>query len=727
MTKNILCIAIFALCSITSIAQSKKETEKQEQVKNLVWNENDPYRNVMEISENWKNESAVFLVKTVKYIYNRPGNSIEYTKIERERIKLLDQAAVTEYSEFAYTEGKVFYREMSRVTNTFHLGVKVIKPDGEEIEIDVNQESVTTNNEKKIAIPSLEKGDIIDYYFYTNTIVGENDLYQYEPVENTIGDNYPIAKFEFLLETEDDFFINFSTYNGAPKLQQIVEPTKKDKKRVYSFTAENVERNDFPRWFFPLVELPSYKFQVLFARSGKYEKKAYAFIPEDVNTVKTNVSKEEIFNLYEDKFRPYGELGDVERFLKNKNFATNEEKVKEVFYYIRHAYYTNYVEAFVMDEANIMYPFMLYGKNPIIFNNEVDFVRFFTAFLKDNKIDYEIIVGTQRYNGDIKDLLLESNINFILKVNTEKPVYIEFFDAYATPNQLSPLLENTNAYTLKVVDRKHIENIETVKLPTTTYKENNSTEKTELTFAPDFSGIDINRSFEYNGQTKIDEQKSILMYYDYVYEDHAKYETEPILDRVKNKRDQEKYKNEYAALLKKLKNNQQEKIKERTAGEYNLKIDNYSFKIIKNGRFGKEDSFEYTENFTIGNDLIKTAGKNYILDIGKLLVSQVDLSNKEKNRTNNIYMSYPRSFNYQIVVNIPDGYSVSGLENLAGNVENETGGFKSSAALDGNRLVVKIQKFYKNNYEPNAKWPQMVAFLEAASQFTQAKILLKKV
>jgi len=726
MFKNILTITFFALFSLTVTAQSKKELEKQEEIKNLVWNEDDPYKKVMDIPENWKNESAVFLVKNIKYIYNRPGNSIEYTKIERDRIKLLDQAAVTEYSELKYTEGNIFYREMSRVTNTFYLGIKVIKPNGEEIEIDVNQESVTNNDEKKIAIPSLEKGDIIDYYFYTNTIVGENDLYQYNPVENTIGDTYPIAKFEFLLETEDDFFINFNTYNGAPKLQQIVEPTKKDKKRVYSFKAENVERNDFPRWFFPLVELPSYKFQVLFARSGKYEKKAYAFIPEDVNTVKTNVSKEEIFNLYEDKFRPYGDLGDVERFLKKKTFATNEEKVKEVFYYIRHAYYTNYVEAFVMDESNIMYPFELYGKNPIIFNNEVDFVRFYTAFLKDNKIDYEIIIGTQRFNGDIKDLLMEGNINFILKVNTEKPVYIEYFDPYSTPNQISPLLENTNAYTLKVVDRKHIEDIETVKLPSSTYKENNSTEKTELTINPDFSGISINRSFIYNGQTKIDEQNNLLMYYDYVYEDHAKYETEPILDRVKNKKDQEKYKNEYAALLQKLKDNQQEKIKERTASEYNLKIENYSFKILKNGRFGKEDSFEYEEKFTIGNDLIKTAGKNYILDIGKILVSQVDLSNKEKGRTNNIYMLYPRSFNYQIIVNIPDGYSVSGLENLTSSVENETGGFTSKASIEGNKLVVDIKKFYIHNYEPNANWQKMVAFLEAASQFTQSKILLKK-
>ena len=69
MFKNILALTFFALFSITITAQSKKDLEKQEEIKNLVWNDEDPYKNVMDIPENWKNESAVFLVKNIKYIY----------------------------------------------------------------------------------------------------------------------------------------------------------------------------------------------------------------------------------------------------------------------------------------------------------------------------------------------------------------------------------------------------------------------------------------------------------------------------------------------------------------------------------------------------------------------------------------------------------------------------------------------------------------------------------
>jgi hypothetical protein len=89
-------------------------------------------------------------------------------------------------------------------------------------------------------------------------------------------------------------------------------------------------------------------------------------------------------------------------------------------------------------------------------------------------------------------------------------------------------------------------------------------------------------------------------------------------------------------------------------------------------------------------------------------------------------MSFPRSFENEITFNIPEGYSVSGLEKLNKKVENETGGFVSTAEIKGNQLVIKTLKYYKNYFEPNANWNKMIQFLDAAYQFTQEKVLLKK-
>ncbi|MBC8884341.1 hypothetical protein H9X57_16025 [Flavobacterium piscinae] len=72
--------------------------------------------------------------------------------------------------------------------------------------------------------------------------------------------------------------------------------------------------------------MPCYKFQVFFARSGKFEKRAEAFLSEKESIVKSRVSKEDVFEYYNTKFRPYGDLGHIERFLKGKTFSSDEEK-----------------------------------------------------------------------------------------------------------------------------------------------------------------------------------------------------------------------------------------------------------------------------------------------------------------------------------------------------------------------------------------------------------------
>lgn len=721
--KKITFLAVVLFSSL-ALSQRKKGPTIQEQV----WQKNN-LTNTIDIPEKWKNESAIYLFRTVDYIYDRPHNSIEYTKISHSRIKLQDQAAVTEFSTFKYPKDNSYYSYgMSRVTNKLTVGVKIIKPDGKEVVIDTEKEIIEEDNEKKLAIPNLEKGDIIDYFFHENSIMGENDLYHYAPVENYVNAEYPIINYKFALTTEKDFFVNYASLNNVPELtrKNIKTKNKKDNRREYYFELTNVAKNKSKRWFYPYLELPAYKFQVNFARTGKYEKKAYTFISEDANTIKNNVKKEDIFNFYEDQFRPYGKLGDVQRFLKDKKFSSNEEKVKAVYYYIRHKYFTNYIEALVVDEADIIYPYEYYGKNPIFFNKEKDFIRFFAAFLKDEKIDYEILVGTKRYNGDIKNLLLESNVNFLMKVNTTPELYIESFNHISNVNKINHLLEDTNAYALKVTDRKHIEDIETITFPKSTYQQNNNTEKLNITISDDFTVASVKKTATYNGHNKLEEQKDRLKFYDYVYEDYKKYGTKPLYEKIRNKKTKAKYKKEFNALIAKLKEKQEESFKTHAKNEYNFDIDNYSFAIVKNGRFSVNDPFEINEQFDITDDLIKRAGKNYVIEVGKLIGNQVEIDEKEKDRDHHIYMAYPRSFNNEVNITIPNGYTVAGLNNLNKNISNSTGGFESTATVNGNTLTIKTHKYYANNFEQKENWPKMLSYLEAAYQFTQEKILFKK-
>ena len=707
------------LCGTIAFAQDKAE------VKELFWGKDDPAKNAVTVPDKWKKESAVVIYKNENYDYHKYGASVTYTTSRRKRVKLQDQAAVKEFSEFSFRERfystKAFGNIWRRGTNI--IGIKVIKQDGSEKDINVDTEAITTDQTKKIAIPNLEVGDIIDFYFYSTEPFKSFEAYGFDPVETTVADDYPVMDMKLTFKTENDFFVNFNTYNGAPELKEV-SPEGSSERR-YELVAKDIEKNDFPKWFYPLVELPSYKFQVYFARSGKFEDRAGGFLPKKESVIKNNVSKEDVLAYYDGRFKPFGNLSDIKGYLKTHTFASDEEKVKEVYYYTRHQYYTRFVEAFVIKEAKIMYPWEYYGM-PVFFNSEEEFINHFMAFLKDQKIDYDIIVATPRNNGSIKDLLLKTNIDVILRVNTTNPVYLQFFTPYTNADQVKFLIENSDAYALKVSKGKKVSDIETIKLPVSTHKDNRSERSINVTFADDFSSVNLNRESSLYGHLKDADQDDKMYFFDYVAEDYAKYGTKPLLEYVKNKKKREQYTNEFDALKNKLKEKQKKEFKESIESEFDFAVDDHSLEVTATGRFGAGTPFSYKEKFTVKDKLVKKAGANYVVEIGKLIGSQVNLEEKEKKRTNNVYQAYPRSYNEEVVLNIPDGYTVSGLDKLTKKIENATGGFVSTATLTGNKLTVTATKYYTNYYEPAKNWNDIAAFIDAAYQFSQEKILLKK-
>lgn len=714
MKKLLLLLLITAFQ--TSFSQKKAE------IKELFWGKSDAYSQVTAVPEKWKNESAVIIYKSENYNYHKFGASITYTSSIRKRIKLQDLAAVKEFSEFSfknkfYSNKGYYYKEGSNF-----VGIKIVKPDGKEIEVDVEKEAKEIDKEKKIAIANLEIGDIIDFYFHSVEPFKSAYEFGFDPVETPFGDIYPTMEFKLSFHTENDFFVNFNTYNGAPDLKEI---SNKSGERDYEVIAKDIPKNEFPRWFYPLAELPCYKFQVFFARSGKFEKRAEAFLPEKENIIKKTVSKEDVFNHYNEKFRAVGHLAHIFKFLKGKTFANDEEKVREVYYFTRHHYYTQYIEAYIANDAKIFYPFELYD-NPIFFNTEQAFINYFMAFLKDFKINYDIIIGTAKFNGSIEDLLIQKNVTVLLKVNTETPLYLEFFTPFTSADQFNFLLENTKAYSLQVSKGKRVVDSELITLPSTTAKDNVSKTISTVSLVDGMSNLKVKRNSSYFGHMKEDEQSQKLKFYDYVYEDYNRYGTEPLIDRVKNKKKQTQYRNEFDALIKKYKDNLKESMKKQISDEFGFEIEDNTLEIVKTGRFSSKEPLVYDEEFTIKNNLIKKAGENYVIEIGKILTSQVELDKKDKERKNNIYMPFPRTIENEIIFEIPAGYTVSGLDKLNKNIANDTGGFISSASVSDNKLVIKTSKSYNNYFEPNANWQKMVQFLDAAYQFSQEKILLKK-
>ncbi|MGY0392222.1 hypothetical protein ACW5R3_06690 [Bizionia sp. KMM 8389] len=718
-------IKILLLCFLAYTPLFYGQSKLEKEAQNFFWGETDAYKDVVAIPEKWKNESAVIIYKNENYDFHKFGKSVEYKSSLRKRIKLLDQAAVTEFSTFTYQKRFSSSKGYSGY-NASHaiVGLKIIKEDGTETIIDIEAEAVEVDNETKIAISNLEIGDILDFYYYSVEPFKSVQAFGFAPVEQTLGEEYPIMDYKLYFQTENDFFINFNSFNGAPELQEI--PVDKNNTRRYELVANNIEKHKYERWFYPLVELPTYKFQVFFARSGKFEDRASGFLPEKETIIKKTVSKDEVLEFYE-KYTPLGNLGAIERFVKENDFSSEREKAIAVYYFARHQYLTQYVEAIMVMESEILpSPFMATKTNPYLFNNDVSFIRHFMAFLYDFDYDYDVIVGKKRYDGDLEDLLIQKNVDMILKVNTNPPLYLENFNVYSNANQFNHLLEGTDVYKISA-SKKRLDQIAEGRLPVSDYKLNESAKEITVTLLEDFSGFNYAAQNTYRGHEKYDHQFDKLIFKDYVDEDYEKYDTEKFTDRIRNKKLREKTAKELNALVENLREKQKENLENSIKAELEIpEVSDYSYTILETGRFGFDKPFSYEEQFNVSESLIKKAGPNYIIEIGKLIGGQVDLSEEERKRTENTYMNYPRSYNYTIKLDIPEGYTVSGLDKLNKSVNNKTGAFISTTTLTDNQLVITTTKQYKNNYEANSDWPLMIAFLDEAFQFTNEKILLKK-
>ena len=82
-----------------------------------------------------------------------------------------------------------------------------------------------------------------------------------------------------------------------------------------------------------------YKFQVFFARSGKFEERAKAFLSEKEKDVKSTVSKEDIFNYYGLGCRNISKLYVPKDYVFNHFFESIEEYSKILNH---HKYQNNY-------------------------------------------------------------------------------------------------------------------------------------------------------------------------------------------------------------------------------------------------------------------------------------------------------------------------------------------------------------------------------------------------
>ena len=87
----------------------------------------------------------------------------------------------------------------------------------------------------------------------------------------------------------------------------------------------------------------------------------------------------------------------------------------------------------------------------------------------------------------------------------------------------------------------------------------------------------------------------------------------------------------------------------------------------------------------------------------------------------------PRCYQWDITVNLPEGYRISpeGLERLNVKVENDCGAFIVQATTDDGTLRIKAEKRINHKTEPVANWEKLLEITDAANSYEALSIVFQ--
>jgi hypothetical protein len=683
-------LSLVFVCSFPALSQ--KEIEKK--LKDELWTNAPPEFKATEVPEKYKNESAVFLAISIDYTLSDLKYYVEKANIHF-RIKLLDKAAINEYSELSFDKKNINTNIFGKASSYSIVAAKIIKPGGAEKELDLTAAVKTdagSSKDFKIAIPNLEVGDIIDYFIGMKAeSYSLPDLSQCD----VLNEKHPVVKRTLKYQIPDAFILNSMAYNGAPDFKKSVN----GKNLIYTLTDDMRDKDPDIMWAFDHRSAPEIRYFLTGAKkTADKEKEAR----EALDT----------YNL------AYADIGFIIDYM-NGNFKKESDQKKivyELFYLLRNPIYMK--AYFQVDQGKPIEA----GSAPNLF---------FTLMCKSltkYKIPFEIMLVPARHYGPLKSMVNFSSCDFLIKVNTSPAIYIPRMNPLNSPDEVNYLLEDMSGVSKKMYPADPLPAPKEEPIKASSLDMNS----TEATFQISINGEDksrlmVKREILAKGFNKQYYQYLVFTNYDYLKE-----------------YDQPKYQVQSSSLFRSLikdYNIEKKKFEQRVAQDYNardklmlddlenefeVKVSDYKNLHVKSiGMWDSAPNTSFSDEYVLEN-MSKKAGPNLILEIGKLIGMQTEVKEEQKTRTRDIDMNNARSFYYTISFTVPEGYTVEGYENLNKKVENSSGGFSSNAKLEGNMLVVKTKKYYTKNHFPASEWPRMVEFMDAAISFRNSKILLKK-
>ena len=681
-----------------------------QKVRQEVWSSTPAGFQKRTVPDRYKNASAVILSyyrelstdyyrkATADLVLNlRLTRQIDCTDMERMLIQINDKKALKDYSEFTFkTKSRKWTWGYHHKTQTV-LGIRVIKKNGnvQEVSLDDYVDVKEGKNDKdlsqKIAVPGLEVGDCIDVFSLDQIDTQEQQL---DPFYFVLRQDEPVLYTKVHCVLDQSLATVYRTMNGAPDFTQT---TDKDKNAVLDMVMDKPIDAESSIWYNSLEQSPFIemyitptKAKVAVVEKAMRQKGVRGnpdvtpILQDDWKLLKSYVSK--------GGYSPAGLPSTYKSVFKSakKEGMSAEEKADRIYSF-------EYVSS---------------GSSQRAFNTVANYLR---------KLGVEIEMGITTPFGALPvDKLINYN-------STSWFFRLKGTDLYYFPGTY-PKVASEIPYIYQGRKAYMQDSEEQITIPVSQAEDNKSVN--DMVVKLDGTKLDISRKVTYSGEQKMYGQSLVSpdntlfgssqleAYWRYLkYDDKDPYSC---------------YTKKESAELKGAFN----EFRKNAIDPFKAEISSYhDADPVQVGGYGvdcvgiRRDSsnFVYHVDYVM-DGMVKRAGNNYLLSVGKLIGSSLKLEGKDRERIDDVWRKMAFVDEWNIEIPLPQGYKVSAeaLKKIETSVANECGEFTVKATTGNESVKVYVRKCFAHRVEPVSNWSKLLALVDACSAFADKQMVIAK-
>lgn len=707
---------VFSILLVQFLTLSVNADEKADylklaqKVRQEVWSSTPADFQKRTVPDRYKNASAVILSyyrelstdyyrkATADLVLNlRLTRQIDCTDMERMLIQINDKKALKDYSEFTFkTKSRKWTWGYHHKTQTV-LGIRVIKKNGnvQEVSLDDYVDVKEGKNDKdlsqKIAVPGLEVGDCIDVFSLDQIDTQEQQL---DPFYFVLRQDEPVLYTKVHCVLDQSLATVYRTMNGAPDFTQT---TDKDKNAVLDMVMDKPVDAESSIWYNSLEQSPFIemyitptKAKVAVVEKAMRQKGVRGnpdvtpILQDDWKLLKSYVSK--------GGYSPAGLPSTYKSVFKSakKEGMSAEEKADRIY----------------------SFEYVSRGASQRVFNTVANYLR---------KLGVEIEMGITTPFGALPvDKLINYN-------STSWFFRLKGTDVYYFPGTY-PKVASEIPYIYQGRKAYMQDSEEQITIPVSQAEANKSVN--DMVVKLDGTKLDISRKVTYSGEQKMYGQSLVSpdntlfgssqleAYWRYLkYDDKDPYS-------CYTKKESAELKGAFNEYRKNAIDSFKAEISSYHDGDP-VQVGGYGVDCV--GIRRDSSNFVYHVDYVM-DGMVKRAGNNYLLSVGKLIGSSLKLEGKDRERIDDVWRKMAFVDEWNIEIPLPQGYKVSAeaLKKIETSVANECGEFTVKATAGNESVKVYVRKCFAHRVEPVSNWSKLLALVDACSAFADKQMVIAK-